>query len=248
MAEEKQLLDHLSPVVLIRGLLGENYYWQHFQQILEQALQRKVILVSLREQLSNQTQTSAALVEGFRAQLYEQTQSYQCHLVSLSLGANVALQWQQQFSDEIKSVTLINPLVVDRAHRWHPRLWWLLLKILVLSILTSSQSNRWFKRLSAWPGLHPELTEMVNSLSLRGGALVKQLKLFMQSSSSFSPKVALQLLVSRHDHWIHSSLSYSLATLWQVPLFPHLSAGHDLALDDPRWVCEKLIDWVTHYD
>ncbi|CAG9294978.1 alpha/beta fold hydrolase [Celerinatantimonas diazotrophica] len=248
MTEEKQLLDHFSPVVLIRGLLGENYYWLRFQQILEQTLQRKVVLVSLREQLSSQTQSCADLVETFRTQLYEQTQGYSCHLVSLSLGANVALQWQHQFSDEIKSVTLINPLVIDREHRWHPRLWWILLKILVLSVLTSSQSRRWFKRLSAWPGLHPELTEMTNSLALRCEPLVKQIKLFMQSGSSFSPKGSLQLLVSRHDHWVHSSLSYALAAKWQVPLFPHLSAGHDLALDDPRWVCEKLTDWVTHYD
>ncbi|MFM2475694.1 alpha/beta fold hydrolase [Celerinatantimonas sp. MCCC 1A17872] len=248
MTEQQQILDNLSPVVLIRGLLGEHYYWQHFQQMLEQTLQRKVILVSLREQLSSQTQSSAALVETFRDLLYSQTQSHQCHVVSLSLGANAALYWQQQFSDEVKSVTLINPLVIDKTQRWHPLLWWLLSKIVVLSMFTSSHSKRWFKRLSAWPGLHPELIEQPSALSLHSWQLVKQFKLFIKASCSFSPKVALQLLVSRHDHWISASLSYRLAAIWQAPLFPHLSGGHDLALDDPRWVCEKLTDWVTHYD
>ncbi|MFM2485935.1 alpha/beta fold hydrolase [Celerinatantimonas yamalensis] len=242
--DNHQISNNLAPVVLIRGMLGECRYWEYFKQLVEQRLQRPVFLLSLAKSgTSLEPLSLVTLIEQHREQLCQLTGQGDCHLVSLSLGASVALCWQQMYPDEVKSCTLINPLVTVKQRRWQPLLWWLLFKIMVFSRWPGDQQTRWLHRLSAWPSLHSQLaTSETHSIDF------KALTQHLYEMPIAEPMVPLQLLVSRHDKWISSEVSYQLADIWQAPLFPHLSAGHDLPLDDPRWVCEKLTDWITHYD
>ena len=48
------------------------------------------------------------------------------------------------------------------------------------------------------------------------------------------------LLASANDHFVNVSCSKTLADAWNCPLQIHPWAGHDLTLDDPEWVLEKL--------
>jgi len=54
------------------------------------------------------------------------------------------------------------------------------------------------------------------------------------------PRVPLYLLASKKDRMVHCSCSESISEHWNLPLTFHPSAGHELALDDPDWVCEQV--------
>lgn len=232
------------PLVLIRGLMGDASYWDYFKQLLQQRLARNVYLLDLTAAFDRDESVQLdEWVERLRAQLYAEFGHRRCHLVSLSLGAVVALNWQQRYPEEVASITLMNAAFIDGEQRWQPRRWLLLLKLALLTLWPGDRPSRWLRWLSAWPTLHspwPEDKKPPENLR----RLVAQYQILLKGTSLRQPQAPCQLLVSRHDRLVHCQHGYQLAERWQAPLFPHLSAGHDLALDDPRWVCEKITDWV----
>jgi predicted alpha/beta hydrolase family esterase len=53
------------------------------------------------------------------------------------------------------------------------------------------------------------------------------------------------LLASVRDQLVHVNCSRSLAMAWQCPLREHVSAGHDLPLDDGPWVLARVAEWLS---
>ncbi|MFM2482381.1 alpha/beta fold hydrolase [Celerinatantimonas sp. YJH-8] len=246
--DDTSRINSAPPIVLIRGLMGDASYWDYFKQLLEQRLQRNVYLLDLTTAFDRDESVHLdEWVERLRQHLNEEFGHRRCHLVSLSLGAVVALNWQQRFPDEVASCTFINAAFIDGQQRWQPQRWWLLIKLAVLTLWPGNRPERWLRWLSAWPTLHsPWPDDKEPPVNVR--RLVAQYQILLKGVAFSQPSAPCQLLVSRHDRLVHCSHSYQLAERWQSPLFPHLSAGHDLALDDPRWVCEKITDWVIRHD
>ena len=59
------------------------------------------------------------------------------------------------------------------------------------------------------------------------------------------PETPLVVLNSKKDRMVHPSCSNELARRWNLPLLTHPSAGHDLCVDDPHWVVEKLAETLV---
>ncbi|MBL8992535.1 MAG: hypothetical protein JNM63_04295 [Spirochaetia bacterium] len=51
------------------------------------------------------------------------------------------------------------------------------------------------------------------------------------------------LVKSAHDRLINSKCSERLSKSLGFPIAVHPTAGHDLALDDPEWLIEKILAW-----
>lgn len=66
------------------------------------------------------------------------------------------------------------------------------------------------------------------------------------AAARFAPPVAgslsaeLCFLGSRRDRLVHPSCSRDLARRYAAPFLEHPWAGHDLALDDPAWICQRV--------
>lgn len=248
MVDDNHLLNHNAPIVLIRGGLGECFYWDYFKKIVEQRLNRQVLLLDIAVFAPfDKTVDIVDMVRYFRQQLLEVTHQENCHLMGLSFAAPVVLRWQMLYPDEVISCSLMNPILLDHPFRWQIKSLWYFLKLLATTVFPGNTRQRWFHYHSAWPLLHDQLPE-VSDPPVTLTQLISLFGIFFKESSISQPLVPIQLLVSRQDRLINNQVSYKLAELFKLPLFPHLSAGHDLALDDPRWVCEKLTDWVTRND
>jgi pimeloyl-ACP methyl ester carboxylesterase len=50
----------------------------------------------------------------------------------------------------------------------------------------------------------------------------------------------LMFVCSRADDLVSPECSRDLAAFYSCPLEEHPTAGHDLALDDPEWLCERI--------
>ncbi|MGB1092828.1 MAG: hypothetical protein ACPGYX_11945, partial [Oceanobacter sp.] len=69
-------------------------------------------------------------------------------------------------------------------------------------------------------------------------------------SSSFkgtskAPIEKVFLYVSMKDRLVSASCSSKLAQGWQKPVIQHSWAGHDLTLDDPKWLADRLFQALS---
>jgi len=58
------------------------------------------------------------------------------------------------------------------------------------------------------------------------------------------PDTDVLILSSKQDRLVHVSCSLAIASRWKCPAQLHPMAGHDLVLDDPNWVIEKVQRWL----
>ncbi|MEM7647399.1 MAG: alpha/beta hydrolase, partial [Pseudomonadota bacterium] len=54
------------------------------------------------------------------------------------------------------------------------------------------------------------------------------------------PQTPIVIFNSKGDEMVDSSCSEKLADFWNLPLETHPTAGHDICIDDPDWVIEKI--------
>ncbi|SJM94101.1 Hydrolase or acyltransferase-like protein (fragment) [Crenothrix polyspora] len=55
------------------------------------------------------------------------------------------------------------------------------------------------------------------------------------------------LLSSQKDHLVSPECSIAIQRRWQLDLATHPWAGHDLCLDQPLWVIDKIKRWVVNF-
>ncbi|MCB0406521.1 MAG: hypothetical protein KDD51_17190, partial [Bdellovibrionales bacterium] len=51
------------------------------------------------------------------------------------------------------------------------------------------------------------------------------------------------IVVSEKDRLASPSCSRALAAHLHWPLVAHATAGHDLALEDPAWLSDQIVQW-----
>ena len=60
-----------------------------------------------------------------------------------------------------------------------------------------------------------------------------------------APVDRVLLLGSQEDRLVSSQCSQAIAQAWGLPLQLHPWAGHDLPLDDPQWVIDAVLQWLS---
>ena len=247
------------PWVLLRGLTREAGHWGPLPAMLRERLPGTRILTldlpGAGERHGMRSPTSIrATMEDCRTQLHALGVT-RCHLLAMSLGAMVAVEWAHRHPQDVASAVLVNTSLRPFS-AWHqrlrPRHYPALLGVLwpgrdahareaVVLRLTSRRRFTAAQRIAvidAWVALrkrHP--VSMSNALrqllaAARYGAPVQ------------APNVPLRVLVGAGDGLVDPGCSRRLAQAWQLPIAEHPTAGHDLALDDPAWVATQVETWA----
>ncbi|MCB5196761.1 alpha/beta fold hydrolase [Deefgea salmonis] len=238
--------------VLLRGLMRETRHWGDFaQQLQQQYPQDRIIMLDWpgNGQLNAQISPNRIeqMVQYLRQTLIEQGHQAPYHVIALSLGAMVAIAWAQQAPNELASATLINTSLrpFNRFYqRLRPRNYPQLLRLLfstaaqqeqIILQLTSNTSIR------SQAQLLPQWIAYQQQYPIRRSNILRQLFAALRYRSRLNcPAVPLQLLASQCDQLVSAQCSQTLAQRWQIPLYRHPSAGHDLPLDDAAWVLAHL--------
>ena len=240
--------------VLLRGLTRERGHWGDFpRQLGERLPQARIVALDLPGNGALHRQTSPArieaMVEACRAQLRAQGIDGPCHLLAMSLGAMVALAWATAHPAEIAGAVLINTSlrgVSPFYRRLRPSSYAALLGVLArrdarareaaILRLTSRRADP--AVLERWVGLrrrHP----VTPRNALRQLAAAARFR-----APSQPPAVPLLLLSGAVDALVDPRCSAELAACWGLPLAQHPGAGHDLPLDDGRWVAGQIHAWL----
>ena len=248
--------------VLLRGLAREARHWGDFATTLGAALPgARVVAIDLPGNGRLNTQPSpltvAAMVDAARRQLAARgiTPTPPCYLLALSLGAMVALAWAAQHPDEVAGAVLINTSlrgVSPLHHRLRPANLARLLGVLgagsdlererAILALTSARVR----------GADDEAALLARWCAIRRTAPVSAANVLRQLIAAaryrlprLPPPVPLLVVSSLGDRLVDARCSQRLAERWRLPHAIHPSAGHDLPLDDARWLAKTISGWAA---
>jgi pimeloyl-ACP methyl ester carboxylesterase len=253
----------VSTFVLLRGLMREQRHWGAFPAALQAALPgARIFAPDFPGNGTRHAEPSAtrvdAMVQACRASLREQGAQGPFHVVALSLGAMVAVEWAARYPAELAAATLVNTSMRPFS-RFHQRLRWpnypAILKLALLGgalrqeatilRLTSNRHANDAALLQRWVGFQKERPVR------RSNAIRQLLAAARYRAPLVKPAVPIQLLASAADRLVDPACSAALARAWNVSCARHSGAGHDLPLDECAWVVDRVAKWhgpIFHED
>lgn len=245
-----QRSDNSTPVLLVRGLMRQQRHWGTFKPLLQAALPNPVLSLDFAGcgelYLQRSPCSINALRQSLRQQLLGMPQfSGKVHLLAISLGGMLALDWALSYPQEVASLTLINssarplsPFYRRLNWRRYPRIVRCLFScaakreqlILALTINNTAIHQTILPDWLRWHAQCPVST--ANAL--------RQLWAASRFTITAKPQCPLTLISSAKDRLVSPECSADLARHWQTQHIQHPWAGHDLPLDDAPWL-------VQHY-
>lgn len=241
--------------IFLRGLVREQRHWGGFVDVFEASIaDARVHLVDLPGNgVLNHTRSPLSIVgmvDACRNQIQQHGLEPPYHLVSISMGSMVAVQWSHDYPDEVASMVLINTSMRPFSsifQRLRPRNYVRILKL----ILSNASATQWEQTILNMTSHHPGEQVLESWKNLRERFPVSRWNALRQlwAAARFrapiqKPHAKVLLLASERDQLVSAECSKAIARLWHIPIKVHPSAGHDLPLDDGPWVAQQLLDWM----
>lgn len=178
-------------------------------------------------------------------------------VVAISLGGMVAVEWARQFPEDFQAMVLINTSFKGFSPM-HERLWWpaypKLLKIFLNMHSHQKRELAVLEMVSNRPANYQPVSELFASYLLDQPFQVKNFFRQIRAALSFDPpeslpaKLALLVINSVQDRMVKPTCSEEIQRRWRCTFLRHPDAGHDLPLDDPQWLSERIHAWVGSQD
>lgn len=243
--------------IFLRGLTRETAHWGSFPDDFRQALPAaQVVSLDLpgngRLHLARSPLSIGAMVAFCRDELALREVKPPYSLLAMSLGAMVATEWCYRFPEEVAGCVLINTSFHAFSpfyRRLRPGNYLALAKLALLTreageaerAILRLTSNTFAKResvIACW--IEARLHRPVKPAN----ALRQLLAAARYRARAAPPATPLLILCSEHDRLVNFESSLAIASNWKCSLASHRWAGHDIALDDPDWVIERVQSWL----
>jgi pimeloyl-ACP methyl ester carboxylesterase len=250
----------MSTWVLLRGLMREARHWGDFPTQFQQSLgAQQLVTLDFPGNGSLHAQQSASSVADMalhcQAQLKQLGYQPPYHVLALSLGAMVAVEWSQQNPEELERLVLINTSLAPCNpfyHRLRPANYPALIRQLLFGSaaqreqlilrLTSTRSRTENQKLL----LLQQWTAYARECPITRANILRQLRAATSYRAlSTTPSVPSLLLAGQQDQLVNVQCSLTLAKQWGSAISLHPTAGHDLPLDDGDWVAQKIKAWLA---
>jgi pimeloyl-[acyl-carrier protein] methyl ester esterase len=237
---------------LIRGLIREKGHWQTFIPELKKCFpQSKISTIDIPGAGDHYQKKSPLTISGMIIGMREEylrlkSPGEESHLVAISLGGMIAVEWMRQYPNDFSRVTLINTSfggISPVFHRLIPEAFLYLLQVPLLKgqkkeahilRLVSNHQELFDRTLAHWESIQKERPVSILN-SLRQMTAAARFKI-----GDFIPPVPVTLLGSTHDRMVSVECSRAIAQRWKLTLKEHPTGGHDLSVDDPHWVACNL--------
>ena len=238
-------------ILLIRGLTREGRHWGQVPNQLSQKMNEPVCTADLpgfgeaADEMPPLTilQTMEVVRSRTKAQK-------KLHLVGLSLGGMVVYEWVRRHPEEIQSFVLINSSFGSLSP-FYKRLRWQIYKQIVDLTLAQGARER-ERRILEIVANNAERREEVlldwvkiaQDKNWKSLHILKQLAAAARYRPSMKPVSVPGLVISSlGDRLMDPSCPKTMAQRLEVPMVTHPWAGHDLGVDDPQWLVDRLVDF-----
>ena len=250
----------MSRWIFLRGLSREIRHWGTFAETWRDEMPAaETIALDLpgngRLYQQDSPSTVEALAEACRAELIRRGVPPPYYLLAMSLGAMVAVAWAKRYPAEIAGCVLINTSLRPFSpfyQRLRPANYPTLLKL----ALFGGSAQTWeatilrlTSRLAVAPAASAKLLERWiayrQQCPVARRNVLRQLVAAARYRAPFAkPETRMLILASAQDALVNPRCSQALAHAWQTEIGVHPSAGHDLPLDDGRWVAQQVRRWL----
>lgn len=241
--------------ILLRGLAREKGHWCSFvDQFTERFREDEVLALDLpgvgEFRARPSPRSIGEIYEFVRARAVERSSAQtQFSVLALSLGGMVAIEWMRARPEDVERCVLVNSSSMALSPVYHRLRWQVWRRFMrlpfiasardrekaILDLVTNSEAARELA-LPIWSRLaveHP----------IRYTTLLNQLYAASKFDALPSSKVPTLVLCGLGDRLVDPSCSARLQERFACPMEKHPWAGHDLALDDPNWMLQKIESW-----
>lgn len=241
-----------TPWMLLRGLARDSRHWESFPARLANVLGPGAVVTApdlpgngaLRDRRS--PSSVRAMVEAYRESLH----GGRVHLLGLSLGAMVAIEWANRYPREVASLVLVNGSLRGISPPWHrlrPAAAWTLAGTLWPGLTARQREERIVALCSNVAGGEAAVTSWARYATeapTSPANAARQLLAAMRfCAPAARPEVAALVIASAADRLVSVECSIAIARRWSWPLLLHPTAGHEIALDDPAWLARQCARW-----
>ncbi|MNM13662.1 haloalkane dehalogenase [compost metagenome] len=243
--------------VLLRGLMREQRHWGTFPATLAGALPgARIITPDLPGNGTRHQQDSATrvadMVECCRQELLARGIPAPYHLLALSLGGMVAVEWAHRYPREVARCVLLNTSMRP-FNPFYQRLRWqnypaLLRQLcfgdarsqeaLILRLTSGRHDAGNAALLDSWLAFQREFPVS------RRNALRQLLSAARYRAPASRPAMPVLVMAGAQDRLVDHRCSQRLARAWQADCLIHGEAGHDLPLDEGTWVAQSVARWL----
>lgn len=246
-----------STWVLLRGLMREQRHWGTFPATLARALPgTRIVTPDLPGNGTRHTDDSATrvagMVENCRQDLLARGIPAPYHLLALSLGGMVAVEWAHRYPQEISRCVLINTSMRPYSP-FYRRLRWqnygALLRQLLIGDARSQEAL--ILRLTSRRHAHGNPALLADWLRFqqeypvsRCNALRQLLSAARYRAPAIRPAMPVLVMAGAQDRLVDHRCSQRLARAWQADCLIHRNAGHDLPLDEGEWLAQSVARWL----
>lgn len=242
--------------LLLRGLTRESRHWGEFPETFGRSVgAAEVVALDLPGNGALHAQDCPADIGGMvaacRSAAARSGLAPPFGILAMSLGAMVASTWAAAHPDEVEAVVLVNTSMRSLSpffHRLRPRNYARLLRLLLAAPSAPAVERAILAMTSRrHAGDAAVLSEWVRWRQACPVSRRNTLRQLLAAArfQAPSPTVPVLLLASVGDGLVDPRCSQRLAEHWQADLRVHPSAGHDLPLDDPRWVAATVAEWLS---
>ena len=244
--------------LLLRGLTREAGQWGDFPRQLQAALPgARILAIDLPGNGTQHRQASPttipAMVAACRAEMAARGVLGPVQVVAMSLGAMVAVAWAVAHPSELAGCVLINSSlrgINPVRQRLQPASWLPLMSVPLKR--TALQREAVILRLTsrrAPPDVLDEWARLASRHPVSTLNALRQLVAAARFQAPITPPaVPMLVLCGGRDALVSPECSLALARRWDLPVYLHPDAGHDLPLDDGAWVAERITDWAASLD
>jgi pimeloyl-ACP methyl ester carboxylesterase len=156
--------------------------------------------------------------------------------------------------EQVAGAVLINTSAGGLSLPWQRARPWAMGQILAAMATTDPLARE--RRIHALTSNRPDRAEEVVALwadlarrqAVTRANVVRQLVAAARFRAAHPPAIPVLVLASSRDRLVDPTCSHALATHLHAPLEEHPTAGHDLPLDDPEWVVDRIRGWAAAHD
>lgn len=241
--------------VLLRGLAREARHWHDFPTVLAAAVgvgSGAVECPDLPGMGTREACRAPASLEHTAADVARRTGAGPVALVGISLGGMVALEWARLDPANVSLVVAITPSDRQTAAPWRrlrPRAVALGARIAVARSPRRREELA-MELISARPDgdRQRQLTAVRAAWTAqrkpRSTVVVRQLWASARWRAAEVP-VPVLVLGAAGDEMVHPDCSPRLARRLGAELAMHPWAGHEVTIDDPDWVADRIARWLA---
>ncbi len=242
--------------LLLRGLMREADHWGDFPKDLE--AQEGVDRVLCLDLPGVGTESSRIFIPSIKQAVEDLRSRLAIHMqdkgdeewgiLGISLGGMVAMQWAHDYPNDFKKIVVMNSSARS-APLWK-RLTLPSLAVVAECFLEKDLVKREKKIIDMVLNLRKNDLKVIDSwIKIAQKNNFSKLTAMNQitAASLFELpsriKVPMLVLTSRADRMVNYECSVQIAEKFKAPIKIHPSAGHDIAIDDSKWIVEQIKDW-----